>query len=66
MVRDSEENESGGGEQRGGKGKTNILSPPGTQLAAQGCCLYIRTVDRTVAVNKITQNNTLFSVHKGG
>lgn len=53
MVRDSEENESGGGKQRGGKGKTNILSPPGTQLAARGWCLYIRTVDRAVAENKI-------------
>lgn len=44
--------ESEGGEHRGGKGKTNILSPPGTQLAAWGCCLYIRTVDRAAAKKK--------------
>lgn len=49
MVREDEENESLRGEQRGGKGKTNILSPPGTQLAARGCCLYIRTVDGAAA-----------------
>lgn len=39
MVGEGEGDESGRGEQRGGKGKTNILSPPGTQLAARGCCL---------------------------
>lgn len=50
--RRSEENEIERGEQRGEKGKTNILSPPGTQLAALGCCLYIITVDRDAAKKK--------------
>lgn len=56
--RSKEKERRGGGEesrrrkQRGGKGKANILSPPGTQLAARGCCLYIRTVDRAVAEKK--------------
>lgn len=40
------------GAEKGGKGKTNILSPPGTQFAARGCCLYIRTVDRAAAKKK--------------
>lgn len=48
-----EENESRGGKQRGEQGKANILSPPGTQLAAWGCCLYIRAVDRTTDKKKL-------------
>lgn len=48
----------GEGEQRGGKGKTNILSPPGTQLAARGCCLYIRTVDRAAPERKKKKKKT--------
>lgn len=55
------------GEEKGGKGKTNILSPPGTQLAARGCCLYIRTVDKAAArtKNDIDQH-TVLSTQGGG
>lgn len=48
----SEENDRAREEKRGGKGKANILSPPGTQLTAPGYCLYIRAVDRAVAERK--------------
>lgn len=51
-------------EEKGGKGKTNILSPPGTQLAARGCCLYIRTVDKAAARTK-NDRPTHCSQHAG-
>lgn len=65
----SKENETEKGEQKGEKGKTNILSPPGTQLAALGCCLYVITVDRDAAKTKTkkkkTKTNILFSARRG-
>lgn len=62
----SKENEIEKGEQKGEKGKTNILSPPGTQLAALGCWLYITTVDRKAAKKREkTKTNKMFSAQRG-
>lgn len=54
---EADENIEKVGEKRGGKGKTNILSPPGSQRAAQGCCLQIRMLDRAVCWENACQNN---------